>query len=130
VAVVEDNTKTYKSTAYRILVVEAALTAGIALLLFITVDSVAAYSAAIGGLAYIVPNAYFTKYVFRHSAAESANLVIRWFYVGEAVKVVVTVTIFTAAFLMVKPLNVAALFLTYILMLVLNLRGINLLLNR
>ena len=109
---------------------EAILTALLSLLLFITVDSVAAWSAAIGGLAYIVPNLYFTKYVFRHSAAESANLVVRWFYVGEAIKVVATVLIFSMAFLLVKPLNAAALFLTYILMLILNLRGITLFLNR
>ena len=126
----EDNTKRNKSAAYRILAVEAILTALLSLLLFITVDSVAAWSAAIGGLAYIVPNLYFTKYVFRHSAAESANLVVRWFYVGEAIKVVATVLIFSIAFLLVKPLNAAALFITYILMLILNLRGITLFLNR
>ena len=126
----EDNTHNYKATAYRILAIEAILTAVVALLLFITVNSVVAYSAVIGGVAYIVPNIYFTKYVFRHSAAESANLAVRWFYTGEAVKLMATVLIFAAAFLLIKPLNAAALFLTYILMWALNLRGIFLLMNR
>lgn len=126
----EDNTNKYKTTAYRILAIEAMLTAVVALLLFITVNSVVAYSAAIGGLTYIVPNYYFAKYVFRHSAAESANLAVRWFYTGEAVKLMATAVIFAAAFLSIKPLNAAALFLTYILMWLLNLRGIFLLMKR
>ena len=126
----QDNNHKYKAAAYRILAIEAVLTAVVALLLLITVNSVVAYSAAIGGVTYIVPNYYFAKYVFRHSAAESAGLAVRWFYMGEAVKLLATALIFAAAFLSIRPLNAAALFLTYILMWLLNLRGMFLLMKR
>lgn len=112
------------------LVVETGITALVALLLFIGVSPESAWSAALGGLAYIVPNAYFTKYVFRHSAAESAALAVRGLYIGEALKVLGTVLIFGACFVFIRSLNVAALFLTYLLMLVINLRGIYVLFNR
>lgn len=125
----EDNTNKNRAAAYRTLGVELVLTVVLALLLFIGIDIETAYSAALGGLAYIVPNACFTRYVFRHSAAESANLAIRWFYIGEAVKVVTTVLIFAACFLLVEHLNAAAFFLTYLLMLVVNLRGLYILMN-
>lgn len=127
---VEDNTHKNRTAAYRLLVVATAITAIVSFLLFISVDIETAYSAALGGLAYIVPNACFTKYVFRHSAAESARMAVSWFYVGEAVKVITTVLIFAACFLLIESLNAAALFLTYILMLLLNLWGIHRVMNQ
>ncbi len=119
----KDNIKN-KAAVYRILVVEAALTAVLAILLLINVDIVTAYSAALGGLAFVVPNASFARYVFRHSAAESASLAVRGFYIGEAVKIIATVLIFALCFILVKPLNVLALFATYIAMLAVNLIGL------
>lgn len=119
-----------KAAAYRMLAMEAGITGVLMVLLYIAVNIETAYSAALGGVAYIVPNAYFVKYAFRHSAAESADLAVRWFYVGEAVKVLATVLIFIACFVYIRQLNMAALFLTYILMWILNLRGIFVLMHR
>lgn len=126
----DETTRKNRSAAYRMLAVEVGITAVLTLLLYIGVDIVSAWSAALGGLAYIVPNAYFTKYVFRHSAAESAALAVRGLYIGEALKVLGTVLIFGACFVFIRSLNVAALFLTYLLMLIVNLRGIFVLFNR
>ncbi|MEX2525325.1 MAG: ATP synthase subunit I [Gammaproteobacteria bacterium] len=126
----EDNTQKNRAAAYKTLAFEAIITAILALLLSIGVDIEAAWSSALGGLAYIVPNACFARYAFRHSAAESARLAVSWFYVGEAVKVITTVLIFAACFLLIENLNAAAFFLTYILMLILNLRGLYVLMNR
>lgn len=103
---------------------EAGITAVLTLLLYIGVNIETAYSAALGGVAFIVPNAYFTRYAFRHSAADSAVLAVRWFYIGEAVKVLCTVLIFGACFVYVHALNVAALFLTYFLLWIVNLWGV------
>jgi len=119
-----------KAAAYRILAMEAVITAVLMVVLYLGFNTVTAYSAALGGVAYIVPNAYFVKYAFRYSAAESADLAVRWFYVGEAIKVFCTVLIFIACFVFIKQLNMAALFLTYILMWILNLRGIFILMQR
>ena len=109
---------------------EAGITAVLTLLLYIGVNIETAYSAALGGVAFIVPNVYFTRYAFRHSAAESAVLAVRWFYIGEAVKVLSTVLIFGACFVYIPALNVAALFLTYLLLWIVNLRGVFVALGR
>ncbi len=119
----QDNVKN-KIDAYKILAVGAAITAIIALLLYKNVDVVAAYSAVLGGLAFIAPNALFAKYVFRHSAAESAGLIVRWFYVGEAIKIIATIFIFAACFILVKPLNVTVLFAVFITMMAVNIIGL------
>lgn len=112
-----------------LLLVEFVITAVLGGLLYNAVNIEAAYSAVLGGLAYIVPNACFTRYAFRHSAAHSADLAVRWFYIGEVVKVLATIVIFAGCFLLIQPLNAAALFLTYILILIVNLWGLFVLVN-
>ena len=118
-----ENTKN-RAAAYKILVVEAVITVVSALLLANSVDIVAAYSVALGGLAFVVPNAFFTRYVFRYSAADSADLAMRWFFIGEAVKLIATVFIFSVCFILVNPINVVLLFSTYILMIFVHLIGV------
>lgn len=70
----------------------------------------AALSAAAGGLASLVPNLYFAFRAFRYSGARSAQKILRSFYSGEAVKLVLTALIFALCFKYLKTLNVAALF--------------------
>lgn len=116
-----------KLAAYKILAVEASVTIVLAFLLLMSVDAVIAYSVALGGLAFVIPNTFFARYVFRYSAAESLSLAIRWFYIGEAVKIIMTVLIFSACFIWVKPLNVIALFATFMIMMFVNAIGLALL---
>ncbi|MCZ6524952.1 MAG: ATP synthase subunit I [Gammaproteobacteria bacterium] len=116
-----------KLAAYKILAVEASITIVLAFLLLMSVDAVIAYSVALGGLAFVIPNTFFARYVFRYSAAESLSLAIRWFYIGEAVKIIMTVLIFAACFIWVKPLNVIALFATFLIMMFVNAIGLALL---
>jgi len=125
-----DDTDKNRAVAYKLLACEAIVAGVAALSLLLTVNNETAGSVVIGGLAFVVPNAYFTKYVFRHSAVDSARLVVRGLYVGEVIKIIATVVIFTLAFLLVERLNVAALFLTYIVMLILNLLGNSILMGR
>ncbi|MEX2353233.1 MAG: ATP synthase subunit I [Gammaproteobacteria bacterium] len=102
---------------------EAIFTGFIALLLLVIMGTDAAVSAVIGGIAYIVPNAYFAKYAFRHSAADSPELAVRWFYFGEVIKIIATVLVFVLGFLLFRQMNVAVLILTYMAMLIINLWG-------
>jgi ATP synthase protein I len=120
---VQDSTDKIRSAAYKMLFIEAIITGVIALFLVLGVSAVYAISVLVGGLAYIIPNAYFTKYVFRYSAADSPRLAVRGFYLGETIKIFATVLIFTFGFLLIKQLNVPALVMTYISMLILNLWG-------
>ncbi len=98
-------------------------------LCFLLAGAYTAWSVMIGGLAYIVPNACFARYVFRYSAADSAGMAVRWFYIGEAVKISATVLIFALGFLLLDQVNIAALFITYAGMLILNLWGNSILMN-
>ena len=100
------------------------------MVLLALVGPVAAYSAALGGLACLLPNLLFARFAFRYSASESAGLVMRWFYIGEGVKIVVTVLIFALSIIWIKELNFAAMFISYMVALMLNIHGLALLIGR
>jgi ATP synthase protein I len=124
-----DNTNN-KLAAYKVLLVITIITAAIAIILMLSIDRIAAYSAALGGIACILPNLLFARFAFRYSAAESAGLVMKWFYIGEAIKIIVTVLIFALSLIWLKDLNFAAMFITYIIALMLNIHGLGLVIGR
>lgn len=80
------------------------------------VSKVVAYSALLGGVLFILPNAYFTAYAFRYSGANSPQRVARAFVWGESGKLALTVVGFAVVLRMVQPLNVAVVMITYSLM--------------
>ena len=77
--------------------------------------TIAALSAALGGIACLVPSLAFAYRAFRFSGARSAKKILQSFYSGEAIKLVLTALIFALIFINVKTLNVAALFGGFIL---------------
>jgi len=113
-----------KSAAYKLLGIQVAITVVIASLLYVLVSMTAAYSALLGGFAYIVPNSWFVRLVFRGSGQLTPETMVSRFYIGEAVKLMLTGIIFALCFLLVKELHVVALFLTFIMMIVINLTGL------
>lgn len=70
----------------------------------------AALSAVAGCLASLIPNLYFAYRTFQYSGARSAQKIVRGFYAGEAMKLVLTALIFALCFKYLKTLNVAAMF--------------------
>lgn len=74
---------------------------------------VTALSVLIGGALCALPNAYFGLRAFRESGARAANRVVENFYRGETGKFVLTLVGFAAVFAAVRPLNPAALFISY-----------------
>lgn len=89
-------------------------------LFFLTKGMVGAYSALAGGMVFILPNAYFAYKTFSHGGASQAQKIVKAFYTGEAVKLVLTATLFTVVFVSIKPLDILALFVSYFLVLVSN----------
>ncbi len=89
-------------------------------LLFLLKGYTAAYSALAGGCVFILPNAYFAYKTFSHGGASQARNIVKAFYVGEAVKIILTAALFTMVFVGVKPLDVLAMFVAYFLVLVSN----------
>lgn len=95
------------------LVVTQLLLTGVMSLLFFAKGISAAYSALLGGLIFTVPNAYFAYKAFTYSGARAARQIVKSFYMGESVKLILTAVLFTIVFVLVKPLDVLALFLTF-----------------
>ena len=84
-------------------------------LVLLPFGTIAAKSAALGGIACLVPSLAFAYRAFRFSGARSARKILSSFYSGEALKLVLTALIFALIFINVKTLNVAALFGGFIL---------------
>ena len=72
-----------------------------------------AYSLLLGGLISVIPNVYFASYAFRYTGARMAPLIARAFFWGETGKFLLTVVGFGVVFLLVKPLDVLALFAAF-----------------
>ncbi len=55
-------------------------------------------SALLGGLACIVPNAYFAYKLFTYQGARAARQIVNSFYKGEALKIILSILLFTLVF--------------------------------
>ena len=126
VLVVRNEITTIKAAAYKLLGIELVISVVTALLLLVFYGDVPAYSGFLGGLAFILPNAYFVQYAFREKGPETPHAIVIKFYVGEAGKFILTAVIFALCFVLVEPLNVIALFVMYVLMYIINLAGLGL----
>ncbi|GJM04260.1 MAG: hypothetical protein DHS20C09_02510 [marine bacterium B5-7] len=120
-----------RSTAYRMLLLEAGTVTVCGLLFFVFVSLEFAYSVILGGLAFIVPNLLFVSFSLRKSAAgSSGNGILAWFFLGEAIKIVTTITIFTVCIILILPLNIGLMFVSYGFFLLMNLAGLAFLMNK
>lgn len=81
---------------------------------FLAVDLEAAYSALLGGICCVVPNAYLASRLLLKSGTGDARAFVRAAYVGEAGKLGLTAVLFTLVFVWVKPLAPGALFTGFI----------------
>jgi len=78
-----------------------------------TQDLVVAYSLLSGGLICAIPNAYFSIKAFQHRGARAAKKIVKAFYVGEGIKILLTCAGFALVFAYVKPLSTPALFFRF-----------------
>ena len=79
-------------------------------------DTVVAYSALLGGLIQIVPQAWFARQAFRYAGARRVQSIVSAMYWGETGKVLLSSVLFTATFLLVSSLHVGALFSSFVTM--------------
>jgi ATP synthase protein I len=75
-------------------------------------DWTAAYSGLVGGLIAALANGWFALKVYTARGEHPAQ-VLRAFYWAEINKLLLTVSMFVAAFLLLKPVNAAALLAAY-----------------
>lgn len=109
----------HRTPVLRIAAVQLLLASLTAAALQVRGDRVTALSVLLGGLLCALPNAYFGLLAFRHRGARAASQVVQSFYRGETGKFVLTLLGFAAVFAAVRPLNAAALFISYSLCIVL-----------
>jgi ATP synthase protein I len=84
------------------------------LLVFLFVGTVEAYSAILGGLICVIPNAYLAGRLLLKSGAGDSRVFLRAAFTGEAIKLLLTGALFALVFKYVKPLNVLVLFVGFI----------------
>jgi len=85
--------------------------------------SVAAYSSLAGGLIFALPQLYFGIVAFINSGARSIDRVIQNFYKGESAKMILIAMGFGVTFALIEPLDIFALFFTFISVLSINAFG-------
>jgi ATP synthase protein I len=93
--------------------VQLGITATIAMICIGFYNWNTAKSAILGGLVNIIPNAYFANKLFKYQGARAARQIVNGFYKGEALKIVLSILLFTLVFVFIK-VNPIAFFLTYI----------------
>ena len=89
-----------------------------------------AYSVLIGGLIQIFPQAWFARQAFRYSGARKVQSIVRAMYWGASGKVVLTTVLFVCTFLMVSPINVGAIFSSFVIMILMQCLLVVILLKR
>ena len=99
----------YKIIASQFIAVGFTTTVG-----YTTLGWICAYSLLLGGLICAVPNAYFTVKAFQYRGARAAQKIVRAFYLGEAVKILLICAGFALTFVYVEPLSSGALFAGFI----------------
>ena len=116
-----------KTTAYCILFWLLLLTGFASIILFFTDNKISAYSALLGGLAFILPNLYFAASTLRDELQYSPRVIVRRFYMGESGKLLLTGVFFSVCFILIESLHAIAFFTTYLLIMVMNFVGLALL---
>ncbi len=75
---------------------------------------VAGYSALLGSLTCVIPNAFLALRLVVPRRDPGAGALIRAAYIGELGKLALTVLMFSIVFTMVRPLSAAALFAGFV----------------
>ncbi len=92
----------------------------ISALYYLLSGGVAAYSALLGGLVFVIPQLYFGIKAFMFSGARAIDKIVVSFYKGESSKIIIIVVGFALIFTFIKPLDYFALYSSFITILIVN----------
>ena len=87
-------------------------------LLWLLESRLAGYSALIGGLIFVIPNAYFAHRAYRYQGARQMHLAVSNIFRAESIKLALTAVFFAAVFNLMEPIHVPALLFTFAVMVV------------
>ncbi|HLT89562.1 MAG TPA: ATP synthase subunit I [Woeseiaceae bacterium] len=105
---------TGSALVFRVLVAQAGLTAILAAIFLSIGGPVSGYSALLGGLTAVVPNAFLALRLTLPRRNPGAAGLMRAAYIGELGKVTLTAIMFGAIFIGVRPLAAGALFTSFV----------------
>ena len=101
-------------TIARVLMWQLLIGVVLAAVLWGVFGKVAGYSAALGGLTCVIPNAFLALRLVAARRDRGAESLLRATLIGEIGKLALTVLIFSLVFSLVRPLSAAALFAGFI----------------
>lgn len=101
-------------TIPRILMRQVMVGVVLAAMLWGVFGNMAGYSALLGSLVCVIPNAFLALRLIAPRRDPGAQALIRAAWIGEIGKLALTVLFFTLVFTLVKPLSAAALFAGFI----------------
>ncbi len=103
-----------ESVMLRVLMAQIGVGVALAAVLWSLYGNVVGYSALLGGLVSVVPNAFLAMRLAVPRRDPGAEALVRAAYIGELGKLALTVLFFSLVFTLVKPLSAAALFAGFI----------------
>jgi len=102
-----------RHAARRLILLQALLAVACAIGAFALAGATAAGSALLGGALCVIPNGIFAFLAFRYAGARAARQIARAFYLGEALKLILTGVLF-AVVLIALPVHAPALLISFI----------------
>jgi ATP synthase protein I len=100
---------------FPVLLVQALVGLIVTLLFLLGKGTTASYSALLGGLIALLPNAFFAYKAFRFFGARSAREIVQSIWSGAMGKWILTAVLFALVFVGISQLDIAALFVGYLL---------------
>ena len=101
-----------RKSAYKLVIIQAAIVGVTSILLFALWGFQYGLSAFAGGVIAVLPNFVFATLAFSHAGASASGKVVQAFFLGEAVKLLLTIVLFAIAFGLLDMVF-APLFATY-----------------
>jgi ATP synthase protein I len=98
----------------KVLLAQLGLTVVLAMIFWGTDGRVSGYSALLGGLTCVIPNAFLALRLAASSRDPGARALVRAAYIGEFGKLALTVLFFSMVFTLVQPLAAGPLFAGFI----------------
>lgn len=89
----------------------------ITLILILFFSTKSGFSGFAGGITFVLPNFIFVLLAFAHAGASKSKLVLRGFFAGEAIKLFLTVILFSV-FLKYATLSLPAYYISFSLLVV------------
>ena len=106
-----------RKSAYKLVIIQAAIVGVTSILLFALWGFQYGLSAFAGGVIAVLPNFVFATLAFSHAGASASGKVVQAFFLGEAVKLLLTIAMFSLVFINLK-VAFMPLFVCYVLTLI------------